>query len=386
MSVFYKRLLKLKKGSCKQSFSEFLYLTGQMSYEDYIRATSLFRKRLESLEELLTSDKIAVESEIKSNVKVFIDLNYPVLKGTSIKNGLIEQLKNKDLDLDSSLSLLSELIKTIYSDQSLDDLFDENEKNDYGYTHARCIHDIEKFLETDPFKNINNRIGYSYEDLLTYTKTSDFIDKVIVSSAGSFCSFNYKSSNISISSKWSGDEYAFKRATSLAHEIGHAYYQNKFISRLDLWGEMCLFPSLSDHETAAILFELVLAGIDVTEKNTGIRLTSDKLNYLRHILIRCKMEEVLFDEARKGTLNGSIIKELWVEFNLKYLSLKVEPESIKQDMHWFNGMFGYFYSYGIALERALRMYGRILPHIGKSIDEDIRLMSVEINKLDMITK
>lgn len=377
MSNFQKKLVKLKKSANKKSFLEFLYLAGQTEYENYSRSIKLYGDRLDSFIKFTQTGKFIESSLAEKNVKSFININFPEIE-IDERNILINQLRDKTLDIDSTLELLSTLIKEISSKQTLEDLFSNNERDKIYFSHQKAITIIEQTLDSNLFENLSSRTGYSFEDLLDYTKRADYISDVITTGNSSFCGFHNKKASICVSSKWMSEEYVFKRACSLAHEIGHAFYQCNHISKLELWSDFCLYPSLTDHETAAILFELVLGGIDMTENNTGVRLTSDKINYLKHILIRCKMEELMFNEAAKGTLNGSFIKNLWLDLNYKYLSLKVEPDSIRQDMHWFNGMFGYFYSYGVAISKSITIYNKILTKLGNSIEDDIELISKEI--------
>lgn len=76
---------------------------------------------------------------------------------------------------------------------------------------------------------------------------------------------------------------------------------------------------------------------------TPVRLKSDELTFMIHIIIRCELERELMD----GVISISQLPEAW---NAKYKDyLGIEPEGnsqgVLQDIHWVAGYFGYFASY-----------------------------------------
>ena len=76
-----------------------------------------------------------------------------------------------------------------------------------------------------------------------------------------------------------------------------------------------------------------------------IRLESDELHYALHIIIRYEIERDLLN----GKLSVDNLQETW---NRKYHEAfgavpKDDIEGVLQDVHWSEGMFGYFPSYTI---------------------------------------
>lgn len=76
-----------------------------------------------------------------------------------------------------------------------------------------------------------------------------------------------------------------------------------------------------------------------------IRTESDEVTYNLHIYIRMLIEEQLIE----GKLNVDSVVDIWNENYHKYLGIEVTDPSvgILQDMHWFNGAFGYFPTYSL---------------------------------------
>ena len=74
-----------------------------------------------------------------------------------------------------------------------------------------------------------------------------------------------------------------------------------------------------------------------------IRLDSDELTYLLHIIMRCEIEEGLIE----GNISVNELPKVWKEKMRDYFD--IEPDSNSngclQDIHWFRGYFGYFPSY-----------------------------------------
>jgi len=78
---------------------------------------------------------------------------------------------------------------------------------------------------------------------------------------------------------------------------------------------------------------------------SNLRLESDELTHLLHVVLRCEVEEEIIDGQIK-------LKDLPNIFNDKIKQyLGIRPDSLKngciQDIHWFKGYFGYFPTYCI---------------------------------------
>ena len=74
-----------------------------------------------------------------------------------------------------------------------------------------------------------------------------------------------------------------------------------------------------------------------------IRVSSDEFSYPIHIYIRYEIEKIIFSE----NIDLSDIKEIWNKMYKDMLDIDVtnDSEGILQDIHWFEGMYGYFPTY-----------------------------------------
>lgn len=78
---------------------------------------------------------------------------------------------------------------------------------------------------------------------------------------------------------------------------------------------------------------------------SSIRLQSDELTHLLHVVLRCKIEEAIID----GQIKLKDLPNIWDDIIKKYLGIKTDllKNSYMQDIHWFKGYFGYFPAYCI---------------------------------------
>ena len=76
-----------------------------------------------------------------------------------------------------------------------------------------------------------------------------------------------------------------------------------------------------------------------------IRVSADEFSYPIHVYIRYKIEKEIF----KNKIKFKDIKNLWNENYLNNLSINLisETEGVLQDIHWYEGIFGYFPTYAL---------------------------------------
>ena len=165
---------------------------------------------------------------------------------------------------------------------------------------------------------------------------------------------------------------------STIHEAGHAYYEHQVDAKYDKY--MFLHDMSSGmHESQSRFLENYLGrrksffekmypklqktfpenlkdvsldqfikAINVS-KCSLIRTDADELTYPIHILIRYELEKDIFDG--KADLNK--LNVLWKKKYKEYLGIDVptDTEGILQDVHWSDGLFGYFptYAFGSAI-------------------------------------
>jgi len=89
----------------------------------------------------------------------------------------------------------------------------------------------------------------------------------------------------------------------------------------------------------------------------NIRLESDELTYLLHIILRCEIEEDIVE----GNLGLDELPAIWNKKMQLYLGItpNSDREGCLQDIHWFKGYFGYFPAYCVGSILASMMVSRI---------------------------
>jgi carboxypeptidase Taq len=158
------------------------------------------------------------------------------------------------------------------------------------------------------------------------------------------------------------------------HEAGHALYEqgiNPDYARTPLGGG----TSMGVHESQSRLWENLVGrsrpfwlhyylklqeafpetlgglhletfyrAINVLEPSL-IRVEADEATYNLHILLRFELEVALFE----GTLSVADLPAAWNARTEEYLGVtpKNDAEGVLQDVHWSNGLFGYFPTYTI---------------------------------------
>ncbi|MDZ4839018.1 MAG: carboxypeptidase M32 [Bacteroidota bacterium] len=108
-----------------------------------------------------------------------------------------------------------------------------------------------------------------------------------------------------------------------------------------------------------------------------IRTSSDEVTYHYHIILRYEIERALFDES----LSAADIPELWNAKVKDYLGLTVNKptQGILQDIHWAEGLFGYFPTYSLGSIYSAQFYDAMIQNIPK-IEQKISVLDfTEIN-------
>jgi carboxypeptidase Taq len=97
-----------------------------------------------------------------------------------------------------------------------------------------------------------------------------------------------------------------------------------------------------------------------------IRVEADELTYPLHIIIRYEIERDLFG----GSLKAKDLPEAWNAKVKEYLGIDVPNDSdgVLQDVHWSDGLFGYFPTYALGTLVGVQIWERIRQEI-PGIDE-----------------
>ena len=158
----------------------------------------------------------------------------------------------------------------------------------------------------------------------------------------------------------------FESLSALFHESGHGLYeQNR--PKENLYQPIGQSRSLTFHESQSLFFEnhifkslnfFELLTKNFSNKNdlleifkenyhsvriNPIRVSSDEFSYPIHIYIRYEIEKMIFSE----NLNLIDIREIWNKMYKEMLGIDIlnDSEGVLQDIHWFEGMYGYFPTY-----------------------------------------
>ena len=173
----------------------------------------------------------------------------------------------------------------------------------------------------------------------------------------------------------------FDTDSSVKHEMGHALYQNRILSKNTEIGKIGHCISLSLHESSSIIHEISLAGIDYNVRDRVVnlyRLGTDKVHYIIHIYIRMKLEKMLFD----GDITVRQLPEKWDDLVEEYIGIRPNNqwEGFLQDVHWNSGSFGYFHSYAIGFFNAVTMYQEIKDEFTDDEHYNTKIILKKINK------
>jgi len=89
-----------------------------------------------------------------------------------------------------------------------------------------------------------------------------------------------------------------------------------------------------------------------------IRTEADELTYPLHVLIRYEIEQALMD----GTASAREVPTLWASRYRRYIGATVtnDTEGALQDVHWAQGMFGYFPTYALGNAYAAQLQAKML--------------------------
>lgn len=186
--------------------------------------------------------------------------------------------------------------------------------------------------------------------------------------------------------------------TSTAHEAGHALYELGFASKLQgtILGDA---PSFGLHESQSRFWENqiikswefwqfyyphykkafpCLLDLSLEEfylqinlvRPSLVRIECDEVTYCLHIIIRYELEKAMLE----GKLKVKDLPSAWNQKYREYLGIipKKAVEGVLQDMHWSEGLFGYFPTYvlgtiysGMILKQLQKEQPRIMNEVAK---------------------
>ncbi len=164
------------------------------------------------------------------------------------------------------------------------------------------------------------------------------------------------------------EENILETLSALFHEAGHGVYEQNRPKKF-LYEPIGQSRSLSVHESQSLFYEnhifktkeyftkfaeifgnkneLFKSFKDHyhTIRYNPVRVSSDEFSYPIHVYIRYEIEKIIFSEKIKF----QDIKNLWNSMYQENLNINLsnDTEGVLQDIHWYEGIFGYFPTYAL---------------------------------------
>lgn len=129
------------------------------------------------------------------------------------------------------------------------------------------------------------------------------------------------------------------------HESQSRIYENNFGRSLYFWKKH--YPKLVElfpEQLSQVSLETFHEALNRV-KPSLIRIEADEVTYPLHIMVRYEMEKLIMTE----TIDVMDLPEIWNQKYEQYLGIRPDTDShgILQDVHWSEGLFGYFPSYAL---------------------------------------
>ena len=179
------------------------------------------------------------------------------------------------------------------------------------------------------------------------------------------------------------------------HEMGHGLYEHGISPSLERT-LLCRGVSLSLHESQSRMWENLVGRSrpfwrfaypvvrevfpdhfarfdeEAVYRSTNkmgpslVRVEADELTYSLHIILRFEIEQMLFN----GEIKPADLAEVWNAKVKQYLGIDVpnHADGVLQDVHWSEGLFGYFPTYALGTIISSQIWERIqreMPDLDK---------------------
>ncbi len=193
------------------------------------------------------------------------------------------------------------------------------------------------------------------------------------------------------------DDHSLTGLFALMHETGHGLYEHGIdpaLARTTLDGGV----SLGVHESQSRLWEnlvgrspafwrhwlprlrerfpLTLRDVELDQfirainvvRPTLIRVEADEVTYSLHVILRFELELALID----GTLDPGDLPAAWAAKMQQFLGIAVPDDlhGVLQDIHWSEGIIGYFPTYAIGNVLAAQLWQAVRAEL-PGLDDDI---------------
>jgi carboxypeptidase Taq len=145
--------------------------------------------------------------------------------------------------------------------------------------------------------------------------------------------------------------------SSAVHESQSRLWENMVGRSPGFW--QWAFPHLQDampDRFAGATWSDVHRAVNVV-RPTLIRVSADEVTYGLHVVLRFELELALFE----GDLDVADLPDAWRERMRAYLGLEVPDDAsgVLQDVHWAEGLFGYFPTYAVGTVLSGQLWARL---------------------------
>ena len=369
-------------------------------------------KNINQLNQFQQQEILKIKKEVERERKIPIELASKIAKTTSIAMSLWQEAKanNDDKEFLPVLEDIFELKKEVcdkigYEKNPYDALLDEY---DFGlkYDYIKILFDsLEKEISIilDKIKNSKQKINDDFLFKNYPIKKQEDFGLTIIKLMG--IDFDYLRQDTSVHPFTAriglGDVRIttdikinnFKKGFySTIHESGHALYEIGVSKRLKN-SPFSNINSLSLHESQSRFYENIIGRskgfwkcfyprlkneFNDALKNIGMedfyhavnkveinpfRIESDELTYNLHIILRTKIENDLIN----NNIAVNKINDAWNENSKKILGYypNKKSEGYLQDIHWSDGLIGYFPTYTLGNIIASQFYNSMQEKTGK---------------------
>jgi carboxypeptidase Taq len=153
----------------------------------------------------------------------------------------------------------------------------------------------------------------------------------------------------------------FDGASYAVHESQSRLWENVVARGRAFWSHyLSLLRDFFPRRLASVDLEVFYRAINRVEPSP-IRVEADEVTYNLHIFLRFELEQDLL----KGQLAVADLPEAWNAKAIAYLGITPPNDAlgVLQDVHWSEGLFGYFPSYALGNLLAVQFYRRALEDI-----------------------
>ena len=356
----------------------------------YIRNNVLDAKLLRKISKAESSCEMQWrKSKSKSDFKSLIPKLEEVIKLTKIKAKIHSSVFKCSL-YDALLNQYEDELKSDKIDKIFDQLISFlpnflKEVLNFQKKNKKIIHikdKVSKAFQEKLGRLLMKKIGF------------DFLYGRLDVSMHPFCGGAYKDSRIT--TRYNEKNFV-ESLMGILHETGHALYN---LGLPEKWKYQPVGSSLGTvvHESQSLFMEMQICRsyeflkfaspfikkifnkkgkkweaknlykIYTFVKPSFIRVDADEVTYPLHVIIRYKIEKDLIE----GNVKVKEIPSIWNMYMKKYLGIKPKnnKEGCLQDIHWFDGTFGYFPTYTLGALYAAQLFAeakKVIPTLSNQI-------------------